>query len=343
MLGIHTARSIHRLDQQAWDAIAANELLLSHRWQRVMESSRDNYRPRYVLVEDTSGPLAIAVLQAGDDDASGAPWWHRLTQRMTLIIAAPFSARAPGYAIRQDAKPSTALDAIESAAAKLSRRPLLAVGNVSAAEVDVLCSRGYAAIPRPATLQLDLTAAAYAEYLTRLPKQDRQELRRARRRAEEQGLILSHSLIAPSAASLYPLLEEVSGRHNTRPAFTQDVFAALAREMPSETLSFTAFIGGAPAGFVVCVRSGESLTAILIGLHYLLARPACVYTVLLDEIVQWSLRNGIHHIHAGLGNEVQKRRHGFKSRPRWTCLRGPARIFYEPVLAAANVLRPITA
>jgi hypothetical protein len=112
--------------------------------------------------------------------------------------------------------------------------------------------------------------------------------------------------------------------------------------MPPETLLFTAFIGSAPAGFVVCVRSGQSLTAILIGLHYVLARPAYAYTVLLDEIVQWSLRNGIRHIHAGLGNRVQKRRHGFTPRPRWTCLRGPARIVSEPLLAAANVLQPVT-
>ena len=328
MLGIHTARSIHKLDEHAWDSIAADELMLSHRWQRVMEASRQNYRPRYVLVEDADGPLAIAVLQPGDADTQGALWWHRITQRLTLTIAAPFSARASGYAIRCDADTSAGLDAIESAAPKLSRRPLLAVGNVTAADdVDVLCSRGYAAIARPATLHLELVAASYDDYLASLPKRDRQEIRRARRRAEEQDLTLSHGPIAPSAASLYPLLEEVSGRHNAVPPFTPEIFGALSGEMSEDTLLFAAFIGGAPAGFVVCVRTAESLTAILVGLHYDLARPACVYTVLLDEMVRWSLSNGIHHIHAGLGNEDQKRRHGFTPRPRWTCLRTHARIF----------------
>ena len=52
------ARSIREFGEDEWDAVAAADLVMSHRWHRVMEASRPNYRPRYALVEDRRGESA---------------------------------------------------------------------------------------------------------------------------------------------------------------------------------------------------------------------------------------------------------------------------------------------
>jgi hypothetical protein len=41
--------------------LAGAELTMTHRWHRVMQSSRLAYQPRYLLAEDSRGPLAAIV------------------------------------------------------------------------------------------------------------------------------------------------------------------------------------------------------------------------------------------------------------------------------------------
>jgi predicted N-acyltransferase len=176
---------------------------------------------------------------------------------------------------------------------------------------------------------LDLEHTTYDDYLRRLPKDDRAEVRRSRRRANEHGLILDRRPADASCRSLYPLFVEVTTRHGAQPweaPVTDDVFAALGQEMPGEAFVLRGMIRDEPAGFVLCLVHGDVLLAPMMGLHYALSIPACLYAVLIDEIVRFGIEHGVRRVQLGLSNERQKSRHGFVAWPRWACLRPTPRI-----------------
>jgi hypothetical protein len=115
---------------------------------------------------------------------------------------------------------------------------------------------------------------------------------------------------------------------------TDELFPALARELGEAAHVISGTVLGQAAGFCLCLLDGDTLLAPLIGLHYELSRPSCLYAALIDEIVRWGLHNGVRRIHLGLGNERQKRRHGFLPHARWACIRAQLR----PLNAALTLL-----
>ena len=320
------AHAIRQFGEHEWDSVAGSELMMSHRWHRVMEASRPDFRPCYALIDDARGPLA-AVASAGRSRLiAPGTWRERIAAMLTLTIGAPFSARASGISIRSDVSLAAAMPAIEPALAKLclfERRPLLGVTNVQEADLRAFGARGFKTVARPPTMVLDLTSASYAEYLLQLPKDDRAEVRRARRRATEHNLELSWAPVTGTSVALFPLFQELCAHHGTSPPVRAEFFAAIAREMPSESQIVVGSVDGQPAGFVACLIQKDALIAPMIGLHYELSRPSCLYQVLIDEMVRWSLERGFRSIHLGLTNERQKRRHGFLPQARYACVRTP--------------------
>ena len=75
--------SIRELDEERWDALTNGELMMSHRWQRVMEASRTAYRPRYLLAEDHHGPL-LGVVADASQTFGRSGWQELLLQRTSL-------------------------------------------------------------------------------------------------------------------------------------------------------------------------------------------------------------------------------------------------------------------
>jgi predicted N-acyltransferase len=170
---------------------------------------------------------------------------------------------------------------------------------------------------------LDLPGS-YADYLARLSTHDRHELRRIRRRAAEYGATVAHGPLRGTEEGLFEMFAEVCTRNALGASavpFTAALFPSLAREMAGDAVLFRGSVNGQPAGYFTCVVQGRTLLATLAGLHYDLARPSSLYFLMLDEMIQWSLRHGIQTIQAGLSNEVQKQRHGFIARRRWFCFR----------------------
>jgi predicted N-acyltransferase len=310
--------SIRDLDEERWDALAGAEVTMTHRWQRVMEASRVAYRPRYLLAEDYRGPL-VGIVADTNQSFGGSRWRDLLLRRLTLIVSAPFSSRHCGIIRRPDAS----MDCVDRLLRDLSwrqRRPLLGVANVNAADLPAWSERRFHARSQPPSMVLDLDTASYERYLERLPGRDRHELRRARRRASEADVTVRQAALDGYTMDLYPLLAEVSRRHQSV-VFSPELFPALARELAEQVLVLSATVRGQTAGFFLCLRQGRSLLAILAGLRYALAYPSSLYFVLLDELVRWSLEHDIQRIHAGLSNEIQKQRHGFRPHARWLCVR----------------------
>ena len=310
--------SILELDEERWDALTDGELAMSHRWQRVMEASQTAYRPRYLLAEDQRGPLLGAVADASPTFGR-SEWQEQLLRRTSLLVGAPFSSRHCGLAVRAGATP----DQIERLLSELSwqsRRPLLGIANLRDDQLAAWRARGFTARPQPVSMLLDLDVPSYEAYLASLTRKFRKELVRTRRRAAEKGVTFQQGVLTGGEDDLYPLLAEVCAHHGWMP-FTPALFANLAREMPGEAIVFSGSVGGQTAGFLLCLRQGPLLLCILAGLRYALAHPISLYSLLFDEMVRWSLLHGVQRIYAGLSNELQKQRHGFRPQPRWLCVR----------------------
>ena len=310
--------SIRELDEERWDALANGELMMSHRWQRVMEASRTAYRPRYLLAEDDHGPLIGAVADASQTFGRSG-WQELLLRRMALLVGAPFSSRHCGLSVRA----GTTLDQLDRPLAELSwqvRRPLLGITNLRDDQLAAWRALGFTARPQPVSMLLDLQAPSYEAYLASLTRKFRKELVRTRRRAAENGVTFRQGVLTGGEADLYPLLAEVCAHHGWMP-FTPALFARLASEMPGEVIVISGAVGGQTAGFLLCLRQGPLLLSILAGLRYALAHPTSLYSLLFDELVRWSLQHGVQRIYAGLSNEIQKQRHGFRPQSRWLCVR----------------------
>jgi predicted N-acyltransferase len=317
---------IEDFEEARWDAIAGDDVGLSHRWQRVMEAGRRDYRPLYLLVEDEHGPLAAVVANRADRFGRRG-WREALLRRVTLVATAPFSARQGGVALRQglaleDALPE--LERIFDAACRREGRLLMGVGNVAGADLPSWRARGYAASPQNPDMVLELPAGSYDTYLQTLPKKDQAELRRVRRRGEEMGVTFALGSPADDAGQLHALFGEIFARHgattDTMP-FTPEFFPALARELGTNAIIFRGYVKGQLAGFFLCIKQGETLLWPAAGLHYELAHPSYLYFLLIDEAVRWAIAHGYRLIHGGMTNERQKARHGFRPRPRWFCYR----------------------
>ena len=324
-LAVQYADSIRDVDETGWDALTENQLVMSHRWQRVMEASRATYRPRYVLVSDSRGPLLGLV--ANTAESFGREGWREATlKRLSIVVSAPYSSRHCGVIVRPGTDLTEVLPTVERALARLcwrEQRLVLGVANVADDDVHHWRARGFATRAQPVTMTLDLPGS-YSDYLARLSADDRHELRRVRRRAAEHGVSVTHGPLRGTEPGLYDMFGEVCARHaNGVPTlpFTAALFPSLAREMANEALLFAGSVNGQPAGYFTCFKNGRTLLATVAGLRYDLARPSSLYFLLLDEMVQWSLRHGIARIHAGLSNEVQKRRHGFVAQRRWFCVK----------------------
>jgi predicted N-acyltransferase len=331
-VNVRIAESIRELDEDRWDALAGVQLVMSHRWQRVMESSRLAYRPRYVLAEDASGPLLGLVANTAESFGRSG-WREAALQRLSVVVSAPFSSAHCGLMVRRGTSTADVLPAFERLLGQLcwrEQRAVVGISNVPGPAVDQWRQHGFAARPQPVSMTLDLASSSYESYLAELSSRDRKEIRRARRRAAELDVTFSHSPLRAADEKLFPMFAEVCARHRLSAAaadddtpFTPQLFASLDREMPGEVMVFSGAVAGQPAGYFLGLVQGQdkTLLAMLAGLRYELAQPSSLYFLLLDEMVQWSLQHGIRSIQAGLTNETQKRRHGFQPRARWFCFR----------------------
>jgi predicted N-acyltransferase len=339
-MNFEVAHRIDAFDPARWDAVAGDDVGLSHRWQRVMEAGRRDYHPLYCLVEDGRGPLA-AVVGNRADRFGRRGWRESLLRRLTLVLSAPFSARQGGIALRRGVDLAAALPELErilDAVCRREGRPVVGVGNVAAADVPLWRDRGYRASLQAPDMVLDLPDDTYAAYLERLSRKDRTELRRVRRRGEDLGVTFALGTPGDRVEGYHALLAETFARHGATPQtmpFTPAFFTALERELGEQAVVFQGYVGGELAGFFLCLKQGDTLLWPAAGLHYALAHPACLYFLLIDEAVRWAIAGGFRLVHGGMTNERQKGRHGFRPRARWFCYRASPRPLNRTLTVAA--------
>lgn len=319
------AHSIHEFDEACWDAVAGSEPAMTHRWQRMIEASWSHYRPRYLLLQDRQGPLAIVIADA--TQSFGCTGWRKwLFERSILALQAPFSATDCGVMTRPGAAPATGLPQLEPALRELGwqvHRPLLGIANIATPDLPLWQARHFFASAQLPNTVLDLPPT-YERYLEMLPTQDRTKIRRTRRRAERFDVSFEHSASAGESEQLHSMIGQVSARHQVPESvmlYTRALLAALEREMADELIVFRGFVEGTFAGHLLCLTSGQRLWWLATGLHYELAHPSYLYFLLMDEMVRWSIEHGIRRIYGGLTSEREKQKHGFRLYERWFCYR----------------------
>lgn len=336
------ARSIHAFDVAEWDAVVGSQLMLTHRWQRVMEHSRRDYEPRYLLLADRQGPLAVAVVNLADTFGRSG-WRERLLRRLTLMVRAPYSTDS-GIAVRPGVALNEVLPVLMRGLDRLScreQRPLLAVNDVPAAELPIWRAQRFLAFDNqlPNTV-LDIHGLSQAEYLASLQSHQRRELGRMARRATEAGISFTTTPLDFADQRLFPLLAEVYAEHGTpveQMPFTAELFPALLRELPGDVVIVRATLGDRLAGFMVGLLQGETVWCQFVGLHYALARPLHLYFLLLHQFIQWTIEQGYGRVLGGLTNYREKHKHGFQPEPRWLCVRSSI----SPLNAVLSEVLPV--
>jgi predicted N-acyltransferase len=330
------AQTIREIGEDRWDVVAGGEILMTHRWQRVLEASRRSYHPHYLLLEDLQGPRAAVVLSTSD--AFGRSGWQEaLLRRLTVQISAPFCARHCGIALQPGTALADVLPTLERAFGTLYRRRghvLLSASNVSERDLPVWRAQGYLALRQRSTTILDVPTASYEQYLAGLQGRDRRELGRIKRRGAQQGVSFAHGPLAGDGDQLYPLVREVYARHRTPMVFTSELFAALEREMPGEVMVFRGYVQGRLAAMLLSLMHRPMLSVPVGGMRYDLAYPNHLYFLLTDEMVRWSIAHGFQRIYGGITNEQQKGRHGFRTQARWFCFRASPRPLHRALTAA---------
>lgn len=329
------AHSIHEIEAAAWDAVAGSEIGMSHQWLRVIERCWQPYAPRYVLLHDEQGPQAVVVTNTKDPDR---PLGRvgQLLQRLMVVVMPPYTSIGCGVLVRPGADRATVLPQATAVLDKLlgeARRPLLLLGNLREADLPLWRTQGFVPSPQPAVSLLDLPDN-YDVYLQNLPKKDRAELRRMRRKGEELQVELQHGPLQGDGEAIYPLLREVFAHYQTPMPFTPAFFIALEAEMPGQAILFKGFVNGELAGVSLCLRRQTTLWWPMVGLNYTLSRPSQLYFLLIDEMVRWGIANGIRQIYGGVSKEREKRKHGFYQQARWIGYRARSPLLNTPLRLA---------
>ncbi len=325
MLTYQIAESIHELDEKAWDALAGDEVVMSHRWQRVMEAGWQGYRARYALLRDRRGPLAAVVASLAQPFGCHN-WVDRLLQRLTVALSAPFTSASCGISLRSGLALADVLPDLDRALGELARREkrlFVQIENVFATDLPAWQAQRFDCTSQAAVSVLDLPSG-YEQYLQTLSAKNRSELRRMRRRADSLDVRFEHAPLAGEGEQVYQLLCEVFARHGTSLAdmpFGVAWFDLMEREMPGEMMLFKGYVGSELAGVSPCILGQKKLWWPMVGLHYDLARPSYMYFLLMDEMIHWSIERGLQRIYGGLTSEREKSKHGFRLQARWSCHR----------------------
>jgi len=318
MLTYQLAHSITEIAPAEWDAVVGAELTMSHRWLRVVEQTWQHCQSLYVLFRNGEEAIAVAV-------ANRETPFHRaskagsLLTRCMFFVTPPFSSTGCGVLTRPGVELAQVLPQVVPILERImwhERRPLLVISNLPGQDLPVWQTQAFAPSAQPCLSILDLPAS-YADYLQTLDKKDRAELRRIRRRAAEQQVTFQQGPLNGDGEAIYPLLRTVFDQHATPIPFTPAFFTRLEQVMPDEVMLFKGFVSGQLAGVSFCLRHAQTLWWPMVGLDYALARPTYLYFLLIDEMVQWSIQQGIQRIYGGTTAEQEKRKHGFYQQERW--------------------------
>jgi len=299
--------SIQELDEERWDALAAAEVTMTHRWHRVMETSRVAYQPRYLLAEDKRGPLAAIVAEGLLPPGARLARVHAATADTDRQRA--YSSRHTGTSLRPGASPEC-VEPLLQYLARRERRPLIGVAmstlptwpaGESGIFTEGLNRRGWCSTSSHHATKTVPGTLARSGATRATPAYD----------GEPRTDVTVHRFRWPARGAAEPTLAEVAQRH--RSVVFRLTLPVAGRANWTRKRSSCPPLSAVKRGFSCvyararrCWRSWRPAVRTCL--------PELAYFVLLDALVRWSLERASGAYTAGLSNEMQKQRHGSASR-----------------------------
>jgi len=328
--------TIYEIDESSWDNVAGGQPQLSHAWQRVTEASGRSYKPEYVLLFDDAELVAFAICPGVQSWQLANPLARRLLEASTLLSSSPTSTLHTGLAVRNDGREAQTLNALLDALRDNSYRrrrlfqALSSVNALSPPSLEQLAPHGFQSRALMDGTYLPICWTSFLDYRQSLGRKHNQEIRSYQRRAREMGVTVSRGRqFAAHGEQLYRLLLNVHRSHyppNTPFLIGPNVFEALQRERPPNTELILVSVEDQIVAFSLCqFGNGLMVFGPWLGLDYERSRDTYAYFLLYYEVIQAAMDYGCSNVYAGLGTYDIKGRLGFKTVPRYFCLRGRSR------------------
>ncbi len=226
-LNVQKFSSIHEIDPQIWNRVAAGRGFQSHNWYQFGERAMANCPPAYLIAWEGTTPVASAALFRVSNEPLPLPAVARrfmasvLKRRPLLVCRSPLADTSamllPGEPLRDDA-----LSAITLAAQEEFKKQ-----KCSFLVFDYLLTEqlrypswpgGYEPITvsEPGTF-MPIEWQSFEEYLEKGSKKDRQHYKKSLREAEENGITLTKHTSIPDVDAALQLIKNVSIWHGSAP------------------------------------------------------------------------------------------------------------------------------
>jgi hypothetical protein len=226
-LNVQVFRSIHEIDPEIWDRIAARRGFQSHKWYQFGERAMADCPPTYLVAWDDKTPVAGAALFRVSNEPLPLPEVARrfmagiLKKKPLLVCRSPLADTSamllPGEPLRDEAL--TALTLAAQAEFKKQKCSFLLFDYLLTEQLRYPSwPTGFEPITvsEPGTY-MPIEWQSFEEYLQKGNKKDRQHYKKSLREAEESGITLSkHTSVSDVDAAL-KLIRNVSIWHGSAP------------------------------------------------------------------------------------------------------------------------------
>jgi uncharacterized protein len=331
--------SVDELPTDAWDALAAGNFYLSHRWLRVVEADSQP-RPGYLAAWSPGGRLAGAVPVYRLDhapgnrlsdpasvlgDPPGADGWYpallagtRIGYASSILVD---SSRSP------DERAGIVRALLETLAgdadnAGFGSSSLLYLNQAGAAQLAGV--PGWPLVFSSAAAVLPVTWSSFEEYLGSLTRHQRANVRSDLKRFARSGLTarrVTLGEVGPEAAPLAVNVQHKYGHHSS-PVRQVRFFGDCAAALGDDALVFGCFDGSALIGFALAFRWQDTLYIRSAGFDYdLLPRLGEHFMVMYYEPIRYAIEQGLALVHFGTESFPAKVQRGCSLQPLWSAAR----------------------
>jgi uncharacterized protein len=314
---LRVADSLAGVPAAQWNALAAGNPFLRHEYLHALletgcAGARTGWQPQFLLLE-RAGTLAGAMPLFVKTHSRGEyvfDWaWadayarHGLAYYPKLLCAVPFTpVRGPRLLAADVAAREVLAGGALAAAREFSSLHVLFAPQAEAA----LLERRGMLLRR--TVQFHWRNAGYADFddfLARLSRQRRKNIRQERRRVREAGItfrwLQGTEIGARDWEFFYRCYANTYAAHGNRPYLSQEFFLRIGAAMPENLLLVVAERGGAPIAAALDVMSGDALYGRYWGalehvplLHF----EACYY-----QAIEFAIARGLARFEGGAQGE----------------------------------------
>jgi hypothetical protein len=224
---VQVYQSIHEIEPEIWDGIAAGRGFQSHRWYTFGERAMAECPPTYLIARDGDTPIASAALFKVYNEPLPLPSVARrfmssiLKRRPLLVCRSPLADTSalllPGEPVRDEVLPALTQAARDQF--KKQRCSFLIFDYLLTEQLKYPSWSGNfepITVSEPGTY-MPIIWESFEEYLEMGDKKDRQHYKRSIKQTEENGLVLSKHKTVTDIESALALTQNVSIWHGSAP------------------------------------------------------------------------------------------------------------------------------